>query len=74
MARATKTSISSRDSFPAGQSPTELKQAILNHLHYTQAKPLRFANPHDWYLAVTGPAITLDKGVKVASAMRDGLS
>lgn len=52
MARATKTSISSRSSFPSGQSPDEMQQAILNHLHYTQAIPVPFATPHDWYMAV----------------------
>jgi starch phosphorylase len=51
MARATKTSISSRDNLPAGQSPDEMQKAILNHLHYTQAKPLPFTTRDDWYMA-----------------------
>ncbi len=51
MARATKTSISSRDNLPAGQSPDEMQKAILNHLHYTLAKPLPFATRDDWYMA-----------------------
>jgi starch phosphorylase len=34
-----------------GQSPAEIQQAILNHLHYTLAKPLPFATRNDWYRA-----------------------
>jgi starch phosphorylase len=52
MARATKTSVISSDNLPAGQSPDEMQQAILNHLHYTQAIPVPFATTHDWYMAV----------------------
>src|SRR5208282_4077908 len=51
MARATKTSVSIRDNLPAGQSPDEMQKAILNHLHYTLAKPLPFATRDDWYMA-----------------------
>ncbi len=51
MARAAKGSNSSRDNIPAGQSPAEIQQAILNHLHYTLAKPLPFATRDDWYRA-----------------------
>jgi len=35
-----------------GQSPSEIRKAILDHLHYTQAKPLPFATRSDWYMAV----------------------
>jgi starch phosphorylase len=52
MARAAKVSKSSRNNFPFGQSPDEIQQAILNHLHYTLAKPLPFATHNDWYMAV----------------------
>nr|WP_246525249.1 glycogen/starch/alpha-glucan phosphorylase [Geomobilimonas luticola] len=34
-----------------GQSSVEIQQSILNHLHYTQAKPLPFATRNDWYMA-----------------------
>jgi starch phosphorylase len=51
MARTVKISKSNRD-IEAGQSPAEMQQAILNHLHYTQAIPVPFATTHDWYMAV----------------------
>ena len=51
MARATKTSVSIHDNLPAGQSPDGMQKAILNHLHYTLAKPLPFATRDDWYMA-----------------------
>ena len=50
MARAVKISKSNRD-IEAGQSPDGMQKAILNHLHYTQAKPLPFATRDDWYMA-----------------------
>ncbi|WP_306536834.1 glycogen/starch/alpha-glucan phosphorylase [Geobacter sp.] len=52
MARATKRSCNSHDTARTGQSSAEMQQAILNHLHYTQAKPLPFATRNDWYMAV----------------------
>ncbi len=51
MAQEAKANKSSRDSFPSGQSPDEMQKAILNHLHYTLAKPLPFATRDDWYMA-----------------------
>ena len=51
MAQVAKANKSSRSSFPSGQSPDEMQKAILNHLHYTQAKPLPFATRDDWYMA-----------------------
>ena len=32
--------------------PETLKQAILDHLYYTQARPLNLATLNDWYMAV----------------------
>lgn len=32
--------------------PETLKQSILDHLNYTQAKPLNLATVNDWYMAV----------------------
>ncbi|KAF0220270.1 MAG: starch [Geobacteraceae bacterium] len=52
MARATKRGSNSHDTMRTGQSSDEIQQAILNHLHYTQAKPLPFATRNDWYMAV----------------------
>src|SRR5512134_1751073 len=52
MARATKRGSNSHDTMGTGLSPAEIQQAILNHLHYTQAKPLPFATRNDWYMAV----------------------
>jgi hypothetical protein len=43
MARDTKRVGNSHDAMRTGQSSAEIRQAILNHLHYTQAKPLPFA-------------------------------
>src|SRR6185369_16499145 len=40
------------DAMLTGQGPAEIQQAILNHLHYTQAKPLHFATRNDLYMAV----------------------
>src|SRR5512144_2879332 len=51
MARAAKTGSNNPEKIPAGQSPVEMQQAILNHLHSTLAKPLHFATPNDWYMA-----------------------
>jgi len=39
------------DAMLTGQGPAEIQQAILNHLHYTQAKPLHFATRNDLYMA-----------------------
>ncbi|CAG0947965.1 partial Glycogen phosphorylase, partial [Anaerolineae bacterium] len=52
MARATKRGCNNHDTMGTGQSSAEIQQAILNHLHYTQAKPLPFATRNDWYMAV----------------------
>ncbi len=51
MARTTKRGCNSHDTVRTGQSSAEIQQAILNHLHYTQAKPLPFATRNDWYMA-----------------------
>ena len=32
--------------------PETLKQAILDHLYYTQARPVNLATVNDWYMAV----------------------
>ncbi len=39
------------DTMRTAQSPADIQQAILNHLHYTQAKPVHFATGNDWYMA-----------------------
>jgi starch phosphorylase len=52
MARATKRGCNIYDTIRIGQSPADIQKAILNHLHYTQAKPLPFATGNDWYMAV----------------------
>ncbi|HTY20972.1 MAG TPA: glycogen/starch/alpha-glucan phosphorylase [Geobacteraceae bacterium] len=51
MAQAAKTGNSNPENIPVGKDPAEMQQAILNHLQYTQAKPLHFATPNDWYMA-----------------------
>jgi len=51
MARATKRGCDNHDTVRTSQSSTEIQQSILNHLHYTQAKPLKFATRNDWYMA-----------------------
>lgn len=48
MAQATE----NHDTIRTGQNSAEIQQAILNHLHFTQAKPLPFATRNDWYTAV----------------------
>jgi hypothetical protein len=48
MARATKRGGNIYDTMRIGQSPADIQKAILNHLHYTQAKPLPFATGNDW--------------------------
>ena len=35
-----------------GTSPSEFRQAILDHLHFTQARPVDLATRTDWYLAL----------------------
>ncbi|HEY6009245.1 MAG TPA: glycogen/starch/alpha-glucan phosphorylase [Geobacteraceae bacterium] len=35
-----------------GMNTEELKQAILDHLHFTQARLVAFATPNDWYMAI----------------------
>jgi starch phosphorylase len=52
MARATKRGCNIYDTMRIGQSSADIQKAILNHLHYTQAKPLPFATGNDWYMAV----------------------
>lgn len=52
MARATKRGGNNYDTIRIGQSPADIQKAILDHLHYTQAKPLPFATGNDWYMAV----------------------
>lgn len=52
MARTTKSGCNNHDTIQTGQSSAEIQQTILNHLHYTQAKPLHFATGNDWYMAV----------------------
>ena len=47
MARAAKRGCDNHDTMRTGQSSAEIQQAILNHLHFTQAKPLTFATRND---------------------------
>ena len=47
MARAMKCGSNNHDTIRTGQSSVEKQQAILNHLHFTQAKPLTFATRND---------------------------
>jgi glycogen phosphorylase len=35
-----------------GMSRADLKQAILDHLHFTQVRTRQLATPNDWYLAL----------------------
>jgi len=35
-----------------GMGATELKQAVLDHLHFTQARTVALATRNDWYMAV----------------------
>ena len=39
-------------SIRAVNEPAVLKQAILDHLYYTQGKPVNLATLNDWYMAV----------------------
>lgn len=39
-------------SIRADSDPAALKQSILEHLYYTQAKPVNLATLNDWYMAV----------------------
>ncbi|HEX5152549.1 MAG TPA: glycogen/starch/alpha-glucan phosphorylase [Parafilimonas sp.] len=39
-------------STPVTNDPETLKQAILDHLFYTQARPINLATLNDWYMAV----------------------
>lgn len=43
MAQTTKHGCNKHDTMRTGQSPVEIQQTILDHLHYTQAKLLPFA-------------------------------
>ena len=52
MTRGTKRVGNNHDTMRTRQCSAEIQQAILNHLHYTQAKPLPFATRNDWYMAV----------------------
>jgi len=52
MARAAKRGCTTHDTMRTSQSSLEIQQAILNHLHYTQAKPQPFATRNDWYMAI----------------------
>ena len=36
-----------------GAGSADLKQAILDHLHYTQMRPLQLATRNDWYMALS---------------------
>ncbi|CAG0947206.1 hypothetical protein ANRL1_03809 [Anaerolineae bacterium] len=47
MTRAMKCGGNNHDTMGTGQSSAEIQQTILNHLHYTQAKPLHFATRID---------------------------
>jgi len=47
MPRASKRGCNSHDAMGTGQSSAEIQQSILNHLHFTQAKPLTFATRND---------------------------
>ncbi|MBS1138259.1 MAG: glycogen/starch/alpha-glucan phosphorylase, partial [Proteobacteria bacterium] len=47
----TYSAVESRD-VRRGMSAAELRQAILDHLSFTQAQPLQLATRNDWYMAV----------------------
>ncbi len=40
------------EDFRRGSAVSSLTRAILDHLHFTQARPLPMATPNDWYMAV----------------------
>jgi starch phosphorylase len=53
MAQRTKCNSYSSDNVRTGKSPTEIKQAILDHLYFSQAQPLTLATRNDWYMALS---------------------
>lgn len=52
MAPKTKDNCSRGDNIRTGQCPAEITQAILDHLHFTQAKAIPLSTRNDWYMAV----------------------
>ena len=38
--------------YRTGDQAAEIRQAILDHLHFTQARRTELATPNDWYMAV----------------------
>jgi len=53
MEQVTKNISSSGDNVRTGHGPVEIKQAILDHLHFTQSQLLPLATRNDWYMAVS---------------------
>ena len=43
-----KCGVNNHDTMRTGQSTAEIQQAMLNHLHQTQVKPLSFATRNDF--------------------------
>ncbi|HTP65618.1 MAG TPA: glycogen/starch/alpha-glucan phosphorylase [Geobacteraceae bacterium] len=56
-----------------GMGVAELKQAILDHLQFTQARPVQFATRNDWYMAVACAVRDrmLDDWIKSLGHLRD---
>jgi len=56
-----------------GMSTAEIKQAILDHLHFTQARTIGLASRNDWYMAVacTVRDRMLDDWLNSLSHLRD---
>jgi starch phosphorylase len=53
MARGKSLRRSKGDTSKTGTSPGELRQAVLDHLHFTQARLLPLATRNDWYMALS---------------------
>ncbi|MBE0602661.1 MAG: glycogen/starch/alpha-glucan phosphorylase, partial [Deltaproteobacteria bacterium] len=60
------------DNFRTGAGVADIRQAILDHLHFTQGRSIDFATPTDWYISVAHAVHdrVLDNWLKSLGPMR----
>jgi starch phosphorylase len=52
MAEVRNNSSEFKDNYRTGEEVADIRQAILDHLHFTQGRSIGLATPVDWYMAV----------------------
>lgn len=52
MADVTNNFTEFKDNYRTGEEVADIRQAILDHLHFTQGRSIGLATPVDWYMAV----------------------